>query len=299
MTIGDWYQHSRKELPTGEALLLLSFVLRKDKAAILTHPEYLLSDTEGALLEQYLTRRKNHEPLAYITGEKEFFGLPFLVTKDTLIPRPETEILVEYVLGRIQNLESGIWNEEKKISMLDIGTGSGCIPISIGKTLQSKHPDIFSNIQFLATDISSDALSVARRNATHHGMEQSIAFRHSNLLSDIPTSYFHTPDFILTANLPYLSKKIYHSSPEDVRLYEPKSALQGDEHDGTTPIMKLLEQCARKITPLPKAHLFILEISPEQGEFLLLQGKRFFPQSTARLLPDLSSRNRFLIIENR
>lgn len=298
MTIGDWLTTNRRELPEGEAILFLSFVLRRDTSSLIAHPEQSLSEKQGAQLDQCVERRKKHEPFSYITGEKEFFGLPFFVTPATLIPRPETEILVEYVLDKIREQRTG--NDKqgtKEISLMDIGTGSGCIPISIAKTLQSKHPDIFSGMRSVATDISSDAIAVARRNATRHGIEQSIHFQHGDLLSHIPESYFQTHSLILTANLPYLSKEIYDTSSEDVRLHEPQSALQGDNHDGTTLIKELLRQCRQKIS-LQSPFLIILEISPEQGALLLGHGKGLFPKSNVHLLSDLSGRNRFLILEN-
>ena len=297
MIIGDWYQHLRKELPIGEALLLLSFVLHRDKAGILAHPEYSLSDRERTLLEHYAERRKNGEPLSYITGEKEFFGLTFLVTRDTLIPRPETETLVEYVLGRIQNLESEIWDEEKTISILDIGTGSGCIPISILSALRQKNPDIFSRIRCLATDLSPAALTIAKRNAFRHDIRRDISFQESHLLSHIPESYFDTESMIITANLPYLSEAIYDASPKEVRCHEPQSALKGGGDDGTALIRTLLDQYRIKRGVRQDACL-ILEISPEQGISLMEYGRKLFPLSPISLLPDLAGKDRFLIIEN-
>ncbi len=298
MTIGNWLATNRRELPEGEAFLLLSFVLRREKSSLMAHPEHTLSREEEITLDQCVRRRKKHEPISFITGEKEFFGLPFFVTPATLIPRPETELLVEYVLDRIKNQESRIKkNKTNILTLLDIGTGSGCIPISILATLHANNSEVLPHIKCLATDISLQALAVAKRNAEHHGVAPRINFKESNLLSNIPESYFRTHSLILTANLPYLSKEIYDTSPEDVRVYEPQSALQGDHHDGTTLIKELLKQCQQKISP-QSPFLIILEISPEQGTLLLGYGKGLFPQSTVHLLLDLSGRNRFLIIEN-
>ncbi|MFZ1720094.1 MAG: peptide chain release factor N(5)-glutamine methyltransferase [Candidatus Moraniibacteriota bacterium] len=295
MTIGDWLTRNRMEIPEGEAILLLSFVLRRDKSSLIAHPEHAISKEQGTRLENCVERRKKHEPFSYITGEKEFFGLPFFVTPATLIPRPETEILVEQVLKRISKREYRILKEG--VSLIDIGTGSGCIPVSILATLHANNSEMLPHIQCLATDVSLQALAVAKRNAEHHGVAPRINFKEGDLLSDIPESYFRTHSLIITANLPYLSKEIYDTSPEDVRLYEPQSALQGDHHDGTTLIKELLKQCQQKIS-LQSPFLIILEISPEQDTFLLGYGKGLFPQSNVHLLLDLSGRNRFLIIEN-
>ena len=295
MTIGDWLTLNRRKLPEGEATLFLSFVLHRDTSSLIAHPEQSLSEEQVVRLERCVERRKKHEPFSYITGEKEFFGLPFFVTPAALIPRPETEILVEQVLKRISKREYRILKEG--VSLIDIGTGSGCIPVSILATLHANNSEMLPHIQCLATDISLQALAVAKRNAEHHGVAPRINFKESDLLSDIPESYFRTHSLILTANLPYLSKEIYDTSPEDVRLYEPQSALQGDHHDGTALIKELLKQCQQKIS-LQSPLLIILEISPEQGTFLLGYGKGLFPQSNVHLLLDLSGRNRFLIIEN-
>jgi release factor glutamine methyltransferase len=295
MTRGDWLRKYRSSLPSGEALLILSSLLHQEKAALLAHPEYILSQREVSLLGDAVARRKKNEPIAYITGEKEFFGLPFFVTPATLIPRPETEMLVECVLDDIPNVEDRIL--EKKISIIDIGTGSGCIPISIATTIRKKYPHIFPFLRFLATDISPEALAIAANNAKRHGMDVAISFQRSDLLSEIPDAHFHSPCSILTANLPYLSKDIYDTSPEDVRDYEPKDALQGDTGDGTILIRKLLHQYIEKHCPAEQ-YLLILEISPEQGISLLEYGARLFPRSRVRLMPDLSGRSRFLIIEN-
>lgn len=294
MNIGDWLNINRGKLPEGEAILLLSFALNREKTFLLAHPEHPLSQGEQDLLDQLRERRRKLEPFAYITGEKEFFGLPFFVTKATLIPRPETEILVEQALKRISDIENRISEEE--ISLIDIGTGSGCIPLSIMATLREKNPEILPHIRCLATDISAEALAMAQKNAKRHAIENLISFQESDLLSGVPKSYFQASSLILTGNLPYLSKAIYLSSPDDVRLYEPQSALQGDEGDGTALIIALLKQYIGEKTS--SSYFLILEISPEQGDFLLNQGRELFPRSETKLMPDLSGRNRFLIIRN-
>lgn len=296
MTVGDWLKNNRNTFPEGESILFLSFVLHREKSFILAHPEYLLTEEEEKELDSYQVRRNNHEPFAYITGEKEFFGLHFFITQATLIPRPETEILVEQVLDKIKDQGSKIKDGET-ISLIDIGTGSGCIPISIAKTIQNQYPNIFPFVNFLATDISEAALAVAEKNAKHHDLKKIISFQKSNLLATIPQSYFQTPILIITANLPYLSREIWESSPPDVRLYEPQSALQGDTDDGTTLIITLLKQYVAKKIRM-QSYFFILEISPEQAELLLYRGKELFPQGVVELIEDLSGKNRFLVIRN-
>lgn len=303
MTIGEWLTLHRLAIPEGEPLLLLSFVLAKEKSSLIAHPEYVLPEKAIMKLAHCLARRQQHEPIAYIIGEKEFFARPFFVTSATLIPRPETELLVEYVLNKINNQQSlpdqqaGKFKNEEITSLIDIGTGSGCIPISILATLHEKNPSFRSDIRCLAVDLSTEALTIAKKNALRHALLETITFIESDLLSNVPTSFFQTDAFILTANLPYLSKAIYESSPKDVREFEPKGALLGDEQDGTLLIRTLLDQYREK-NASAQTYLLILEISPEQGDRLLAYGQKYFPQSKAHLMPDLSGRNRFLIIEN-
>jgi release factor glutamine methyltransferase len=193
-------QKNYKKINSLTFLTIVAHVIKKEKEFILAHPEYKISYFETLKIKYYLWKHKNGFPLAFITHHKEFFGLDFYVNKHTLVPRPETELLVEEVVQKIKNKELGI---KKNIVLIDIGTGSGCIPIAIMKRL--KHEKIKTS----AIDISKKALKVARKNAAAHKVN--IQFLSGNLLkpafSVIKRSTLHNSHFtlIITGNLPYLT----------------------------------------------------------------------------------------------
>jgi len=219
-------------------------------------------------------RRINHAPLAYILGKKEFYGLEFKVDKNTLIPRPETEMLVELASC---NIKHGTWNKKNKLFAVDVGTGSGNIIISIVKALASTNQKL-KTINYFGIDISSDALKIARQNAKIHKVDKKIKFIQGNLLEPFlkankltklqpeadPPLAEKPNKLVIVANLPYLSKKIYVSSLDDVKKYEPKSALYSPQ-DGLWHYKKLLEQIKKIHDTCYMIHATcILEISPEQ-----------------------------------
>ena len=172
--------------PRRDAELLLAHVLGWDQAALLTYPERELSEAEAAQYESYLTRRLHSEPIQYITGVQEFFGLAFTVTPDVLIPRPETEHLVEAALARIP--------QHAAAHILDVGTGSGAIAVTLAHALPQ------ANVT--AVDLSAAALTVAQRNAHRHGVAQRITFLQSDLLAGLGAARF---DAVL-ANPPYIAE---------------------------------------------------------------------------------------------
>ena len=189
--------------PRRDAELLLAHVLGWDQAALLTHPERLLSTTQTAQFENYLTRRIASEPLQYITGTQEFFGLAFAVTPDVLIPRPETEHLVEAVLAQ--------FSHQANARILDVGTGSGAIAIALAQALPRAH--------VTAVDLSSAALAVARHNAERHHVETRITFQQSDLLAALPGAQFDA----IVSNPPYIAEGDVLEA--QVSRYEPRAAL--------------------------------------------------------------------------
>ena len=142
--------------PRLDAELLLSFVLKKNRIYIATNPRKLVTVNEANLLSKLLLRRRHREPIAYIIGEREFYGFNFKVTRDTLIPRPETELIVDLALKIIA--------EEPVKSIVDVGTGSGCIILSLAKMLFKQDQKRAKTLKFHTTDISQNALEVARTN---------------------------------------------------------------------------------------------------------------------------------------
>jgi release factor glutamine methyltransferase len=166
---------------TLAAELLLLHVLGRNRTWLYAHPEEFLSETEAQRFFDQIARRAAGEPTQYLTGKQEFWGLEFEVTPDVLIPRPETEHVVEVALDRLALSEIRAGRPQKSqgagLQIADIGTGSGCIAITLAKELPQAN--------FLATDISPAALAVAKRNATRHAVADRIEFNEANLLSPV------------------------------------------------------------------------------------------------------------------
>src|SRR3990167_5143137 len=239
MTVTELQKMFLPAIAPEDFFILLAHVMHKEKAFLLAHPEYNLTRASEARARNFFRRRRDHEPVAYIIGCKEFYGYDFLVTRDTLIPRPETEQLVELTLDKIKSYESGIparpigGRNQEKIVLIDVGTGSGNIIISIASELKkSSSQFIIHNSQFtlLATDISEKALAVAKNNAKTHDVDQTITFLHGDLLAPY-TEKYSQPDtrLIIVANLPYLSEKIYQASDNDIKKFKQRSALISDQ----------------------------------------------------------------------
>jgi release factor glutamine methyltransferase len=258
------------EQPAEMLLVLLSHILGRDKTWVLAHPDQPIAENSQHALEAAWSRLSDGEPLAYITGTQAFFGLDFIVTPHVLIPRPETEILVE---------TSILWLSEHPNARkaVDIGTGSGCIAVSLAKT--------FDDLQILATDISPDALHVAHQNALRHAVTRQIRFLSSDLLAGINESFD-----LVCANLPYIpSSKL----PEVNSIaFEPNLALDGGD-TGLHHISKLLEQLPSKLnTP----GCCLLEIEETLGQEVLTLARNNFPHSEVSLKQDLAGKDRLLVI---
>lgn len=203
-------------------------------------------------------------PFAYLLGEQEFYGLSFSVDENVLVPRPETELLVE---------EAIVWGKGKNISVLDVCTGSGCIIVSLAKNL---HGDFF------AVDISPNALGVAKKNAAKN--EVSVSFFQSDLLAEIPKE--KTFDLI-TSNPPYLTEAEMKEIPTEL-TYEPSLALYGG-FDGLSLCNTLIEEVPRK---LKEKGCFLMEIGEGQGAEVLKKAEEFF--SVAVIRKDYNGKERFL-----
>lgn len=201
-----------------EVQCLLQHALKVSRAYLYSHPERILDASEQVTYQALLQRRLNGEPIAYILGEREFFSLNFIVTSDTLIPRPETELLVESVLERIHFSKSSLHPltspptlEERAFRVLDLGTGSGAIALSIAHHC--------SNAEVWACDFSTSALAVAKENSQHLGISN-VVFIQSNWFSALQEQKFD----IIVSNPPYIAANDPHLSQGDVR-FEPLTAL--------------------------------------------------------------------------
>jgi release factor glutamine methyltransferase len=231
-TAGDVLQAARARLastsqyPRRDAELILAHVLGCDPTALLTHPERLLSAGQAKQFETLLKRRLASEPVQYLTGEQEFFGLLFEVSPDVLIPRPETEHLVEAVLER--------FDHDANPRIVDVGTGSGAIAVAIAHALPRS--------QIMAVDLSLDALEVARRNAERHGVIGRVTLRQSDLLGDGGSAEFD----VVVSNPPYVANG--EKLEPQVADYEPRSALYAGP-TGLEIYERLIPQANRVLRP--------------------------------------------------
>jgi release factor glutamine methyltransferase len=202
------------------AELLLMHVLGRDRAWIYTHPEAPLDTAAMEIYFALVSRRAAGEPVQYLTGKQEFWGLEFEVTPAVLIPRPETEHVVEVALDRLSaHSVSG-----QPLRIADVGTGSGCIAVALARELP--HAEI------VATDISPAALEVAHRNAARHGVSTRIHFVEADLLEaasllPLATSHSPLPFDLIASNPPYIARDEAASLPREVREHEPEEALFG------------------------------------------------------------------------
>jgi len=213
-----------------DAETLLMHVLGRDRAYLYAHPELELSCRELNRYNQLLDRRANGEPLQYITGHQEFWGLDLLVTPAVLIPRPETEHSVEAALELLPDFESP--------HIIDVGTGSGCIALALASELPNAHID--------AVDISVEALQVARKNGQRLGLGDRITFAQSDLLEKyLPVG----PTFdVVVSNPPYVGKREADKLQIEVRQHEPHCALFGGEQ-GLDIYRRLIPQAHRVLKP--------------------------------------------------
>ncbi len=216
-----------------DAAVLLASVLGADRAMLYAHPERALSPEAQAAFEALLARRLRGEPVAYLIGHKEFMGLDFLTDRRALIPRPETELLVEMALTEVRRRGE---NALAELRVADIGTGSGAIAISLA-VLEPRLPLIY------ATDISAEALALAAENARRLGVESRLRLLQGDLLEPLPE-----PVDVLLGNLPYIADNEQEILAPDVRDYEPHLALFGAE-GGLGHIRRLLASAPPLLKP--------------------------------------------------
>jgi release factor glutamine methyltransferase len=253
-----------------DAQVLLAHVLGKPRAWVLAHPEVRLTSPQAEALQEALDRLQKGEPLPFVLGHWEFFGLDMLVAPTALIPRPETELLVE---GALEWLKA---NPARR-QAADVGTGSGCIAVALAKGVHDLH--------ILATDLSLSALQIARQNADRHQVGGRVHCLQADLLPPLKAGLD-----LLCANLPYIpSPKL-----NDLRVAqrEPRLALDGGP-DGLRLIRRLL--CAAGSVMRPGG-LLLLEIEASQGAAARALARSAFPIAEVTVLPDLAGLDRLLRI---
>jgi release factor glutamine methyltransferase len=224
---------------TLAAELLLLHVLGRDRTWLYAHPEEEVATTHAEQYFELIARRAAGEPTQHLTGKQEFWGLEFEVTPDVLIPRPETEHVIEVALDRLAVRELRAGRKQALIGeglqIADIGTGSGCIAIALAKELPGA--------TIYATDISSAALAVAQRNAKRHNLAEMVRFLEGNLLNGIPP-----PLDLIVSNPPYIGRCEAASLMHEVRDHEPEIALYGGE-EGYEFYAGLIAQTATHLKP--------------------------------------------------
>lgn len=236
---------------TLAAELLLLHTLGRNRTWLYTHPEEIIADAEAQRFFDLIARRAAGEPTQHLTGKQEFWGLEFAVNPDVLIPRPETEHLIEVTLDRLalREVRSGRTQVTDGAGMFiaDVGTGSGCIAIALAKELPKA--------RFVASDISPAALAVARSNAERHGVFERIHFSNHNLLWNATDHRSKQFDAIVS-NPPYIGKREAASLAREVRDHEPASALFGGE-EGYELYGSLIVQASERLEP---GGLLVLEL---------------------------------------
>jgi release factor glutamine methyltransferase len=267
---------SISDTPYLDASVLLAHIIDKPRTWVLAHPEMILTDEQQVRVNESLLRLEIGEPFPYVLGHWEFFGMDFDVTPDVLIPRPETEMLVEKAIA---------WLQESPVrrTVADIGTGSGAIAVSLGVNV----PDAW----ILATDVSSQALQVARGNAQKHRVDHRIEFVECDLLPPLPemfTSEQHLD--LICGNLPYIPSDTLHTLPIFGR--EPTLALDGGA-DGLALIRRLLDIAPAWLAP---NSLILLEIEATRGIQALNLAYDLFSEAEIHLHQDLTGHDRLLEI---
>ncbi len=266
----------------------MSYLSGRDKIFIMTHPEFPLDQKIVKTFKKLEKKRLNNWPIAYLTGIKEFFGRDFIVSKSVLVPRPETEIMIEEILQ----------NESINDNFFDIGTGSGAIIVSLAAEIKKTKPQIYRQANFFGIDISQKALEIAALNAKKHRLDNKIIFKKSNLLSsikkDIALICHKQEGFIIAANLPYLNPK---EMKEPSISKEPKNALLSGS-DGLKHYKNLFSQL-KNIKNLSESKFSIYcEINPDQTQKIKIIATANFPRAKILFIKDLSNRNRFCLIKN-
>lgn len=263
------------DINDGDAEILLGHVLGARREFLHLNPEQEISSDQKDLFFNYIHKRLKQVPVAQITGTKEFYGIDFIVSRDVLIPRPETELLVEESLKIINSFPN-------LTNVADIGTGSGCIAISV----LAHSNNIY---RMYATDISRKALKTAKVNAQRHEdlVKDRIVFLKGNLVKALGI----IPIDVLIANLPYLTPDEYDKSPE--LAYEPRVAFDGKDATGTELYEDLFKQL-RKRAQIP--YYILLEIGTAQASEISKLAKKYLEVRKIDILKDLAGHDRVLKI---
>ena len=259
--------------PRLDAEVLLAHVLGTSRAVVLAENRRELLPAEQTAFQALIERRAALEPVAYLTGHKEFYGYDFVVDRRVLVPRPETELLIDLALD---------WTAQRgavtDLTIADIGTGSGCIAVTLA--LKLPHARVF------AVDLSSDALDVARLNVARHGVGERVTLLHGAGCEPLPHAVT-----LLVSNPPYT---ILAEVDENVRRWEPQLALDGGDMQGFAIPARLLREIPRYLMP---GGALLMELGAWQGRLALETAAALFPGARLKIHQDLAGRDRVLALE--
>lgn len=279
--LGDAFKClSKKNITSAhlDAEILLAFILKSSREKILTHPEKNLTITQITKFKKLILRRARYEPIAHLIGYRFFYELPIKISSEVLIPRPETEQLVELVIDYIRKNIS----KNSKITILDVGTGSGCIGLALKKMLPE--------VKILGLELSTEALKLARQNAKNLNLDAD--FKKSNFLTGFKKSLQET---VIVANLPYLDHQELQNFSLEVNRglsYEPTKALFAGYH-GLSAYIELFKQINQR---QEKPRAIFIEIGATFWRDFFKLTKNNFPLAKILLIKDLCGKHRFIKI---
>lgn len=262
--------------PRLDAELLLAHVLGVNRAAVLAWPNRVLTPKELTHYRNLVARRAAREPLAYIVGHREFFDLDFAVDPRVLIPRPETELLVEHALAVARQMRLP---DDVPLQIADVGAGSGAIAVTLAVHLP--------RAIVYALEGSTGALAVTEENAHWHSVADRVHCLLGDLLEPLPG-----PVNLITANLPYVTTGEWEGLPPEIRDYEPRAALDGGP-DGLSLIRRLLATAGPHLSP---GGALVVEIGASQGDAVTALARQDFPRSDVRLHQDYAGLDRLVLV---
>jgi release factor glutamine methyltransferase len=276
MTVGEALQAARLRLRDAgvddaevEAEVLLRHALGVDRVRLYARLRENIDEERHAAFERLVERRLAHEPTAYIAGHREFYGIDLEVTPDALIPRPETELLIDEALRMAP---------DGPCAVADVGTGCGAIAVALATLLP--------RATVCAIDDSERALALAARNVERLGLASRVRLLHGDLLEPLPE-----PVDLIVANLPYVKTSDWEKLPPEIHDHEPREALDGGP-DGTATLERLLRAAPRH---LRAGGTLLAEIGWDEGERLAAVGRESFPRTRIEVKKDLAGLDRILL----
>ncbi|MGR3294459.1 MAG: peptide chain release factor N(5)-glutamine methyltransferase [Candidatus Scalindua sp.] len=271
-------KNSEIEFPEINADTLLSYVLSCNRASLYTNPDEVIDNSDLCKYNELIYKRARHVPLQYITQRVEFMSLDFVVDERVLIPRPETEILVETVLSKTQGKEFS----DKRIIIMEIGTGSGNIAVSLAVNL--------NNVEVYTNDISHDALSLAKKNIQRHQVADKVNLLHGDFFEAFNKSVERKHIDFIVSNPPYISESEWNELEPEVKGHEPRQALVGGE-DGLCFFRKIIKDAANW---LKSGGYLVIEIGETQASTIIRLMKNELHYCEIEAIKDLQGKERII-----